>query len=113
MVENYGRYKSTDHVNHMMVAQYVFPFLWRSIFLDASTEMDVRNCKFYCKKRAENNFPWSVLLKTIEMTSKSSKLRNETTCLWLVVPLEFELSDVMPISMVDKRTDHGKLLSIC
>ena len=75
--------------------------------------MDVRNCQFYCKKRAENNFPWSVLLKTIEMTSIGSKLRNETTRLWLVFPLEFEHSDVMPISMVDKRTGHGKLLSIC
>ena len=43
----------------------------------------------------DNNFPLSVPLSTLEMTSKKS----------------FEHLDV--ISMVDKDKDRGKLLSIC
>ena len=46
------------------------------------------------KKQIDNNFPWSLSLSTIEMTSKCSKL----------------FFDV--ISNVDRGTDNGKLLSI-
>ena len=59
----------------------------------------------------DNSFPWSVLLSTIEMMSKCSKLK------WNHEPQEsgfivkFEHFDV--ISMVDKSTDQGKFLSIC
>ena len=40
-------------------------------------------------KHIDNNFLGSEFSSTIEMTSKSSKLCIETTCLLLVVPLEF------------------------
>ena len=66
----------------------VFLFLARAIFWQTSTEVYVKtfNVKFI-KKQIENNFSWSVLLSTIEMTGmKGSELKN---------------------------TDHGKLLSIC
>ena len=57
-----------------------------------TTLMDDKNCQYnnvIVKNNIDNNFPWSVLLPTIEITSKCSKLYNETTCLRLVVPLEF------------------------
>ena len=42
---------------------------------------------------------------------KKIKICSETTCLSLVVYLSFEPFDI--ISMVDKSTDHEKLLSTC
>ena len=56
----------------------------------------------------QQQFPWSVLLLTIEMTSKCSKT---TSCRRVVSLQSFEHFDV--ISMVNKSTDHGKLLSVC
>ena len=52
--------KSTDHRNGVMVGQCYF------------------------KKQIDNNFSWSVLLSTIEMTSKGLKLCSETTHLQLM-----------------------------
>ena len=67
-----------------MVAQFVFLLLARAIFRGTSTEMDVKNGQCYCKKKQiDNTFPWSVLLWTMEMTSKCAKLWSETT------PFEF------------------------
>ena len=59
----------------MMVAQFVS----RS----PSTEMAVENCKCDCNKQTnepiDNISPWSILLTTIEMTSKCSKRCSDTT----------------------------------
>ena len=99
----------------MMVIQFVLLFFALAIFRKTSTEMDFKTVNV--KKQIDNNLPWSVLLSTIEMTSQCSKLRSETTRLRLVVSCGSEnlvlniFADV--ISMVDKSTDHGKLLSIC
>ena len=67
-----------------MVAQLVSFFLALAILRE--TEMDVNEnlqCHFEKKKQANtqvnSNFPWSVLLSTIEMTSKCLKLCCGTT----------------------------------
>ena len=100
--------KTTDNRSDLMVAQFVFLLLARAIFRVISTEMDVKNCQYYCKRQIGKNFPWSIRLSIIAMTSKCSKLCSETTHLWLVVPLEFcTFYDV--ICMVDKSADHEKL----
>ena len=45
----------------------------QAIFREKSTEMDDKTVNVIVKK-VDNNFPWSVLISTIEMTSKCSKL---------------------------------------
>ena len=80
--------KSTDHENDVMMAQFVCLFLECAIFRETSTEMDVQTVNvivfvFFF------TITWSILLLTIERTSKRSKLCNETTRLGLVVPFEF------------------------
>ena len=77
-----GSIKITDHGNDMMVAQFVVLFLPRTIFRGISTEVDAKTVTIIVKK-IDNNFPWSVLLSTIEMTSKCSKRCSETTRLRL------------------------------
>ena len=70
-----------------MVAQFVSFFLALAILRETSMEMDVNEnlqCHFEKKKNQTNtqvnsNFPWSVLLSTIEMTSKCLKLCCGTT----------------------------------
>ena len=72
-----------------MVVQFVFFFLSCAIFRENSAEMDVKTMNVMVKKQKnqiDNNYPWSVLLLTTEMSS-------------------FEHFDV--ISMVDKKADHG------
>ena len=81
--------KTTDNRSDLMVAQFVFLFLARTIFRVISTEMDVKNCQYYCKRQIDKNFPWSIRLSVAAMASKCSKLCGETTRLWFVVPLEF------------------------
>ena len=78
-----------------MVAQFLFLFL---DFLRSSQE----KCNIYIKKllmlsqkQVDRNFLWSVLLMSIEMVSKCSKLCSETTHLWLEFPLEFLHFDVI------------------
>ena len=61
-------------------------------------------------EQMDNNFPFSVLLATIEMTSKCSKLKWNNN--HEAVSLK-SLEHFGVISMVDKSKDHGKLLSIC
>ena len=46
-----------------------------------------QNCQCYCKKQIDNNFSKSLLLSTMEMMTKYSKLCCETTHLQLVVDL--------------------------
>ena len=70
--------------------------------------MSVKTCQCYCWRQIDKNFPWRVILTTVKMTSKCSKLCSETTRLRLVAPLHFDVT-----SMADRSTDHGKLLSIC
>ena len=56
----------------------------------ASTNVDAKTCQCEETKR---QFLWSILLSTIEMTSKSSKhICSETTRLQLVGSLEFNYS---------------------
>ena len=56
----------------------------------ASTNVDAKTCQ--CKE-TKRQFLWSILLSTIEMTSKSSKhICSETTRLQLVGSLEFNYS---------------------
>ena len=63
-----------------MVAQIVFLFLSHSIFRETSTQMDVKTVKNnFVKDKIGNNFPWSLLLSSREMTSKSSKLQGHET----------------------------------
>ena len=78
---------STDFGNGMMVAQFVFTFLSHVTFWwEMSTGMNFKNYQHYVKKKST-----TVLLSTIEMMSKCSKLCSETTCLWLFAPLGFWL----------------------
>ena len=69
-----------------MVAQFVFLFLARAIFRETSTEMDVKNRQCY-------------------YTITKSILCG------LLFHLSFEHFEV--ISMVDKSTNLGEVLSIC
>ena len=62
--------------------------------------------KYYCKKQIDLNFPCSILLSTIEVTSICSKLEHIE--LW---NLNFEHFDVT--FMADKNYRLWKLLSIC
>ena len=66
--------KSTDHGNDVMVVQFVFLFIVRANFRDTSTEMDVKTVNVIVQKTSDNNCPWFVLLSTIEITTKYSKL---------------------------------------
>ena len=60
----------------------------------------------------DKNFPWSVLLSTILRKPKYVQNSSGTTSRRRVLSLQsFEHFDV--IFMACKRTDHGKLLSIC
>ena len=81
--------KSTDHENDVMMAQFVNLFLVCAIFRETSTEMDVQTVNVIVFFFFFFTITWSILLSTIEMTSKRSKLCNETTRLGLVVPFEF------------------------
>ena len=60
-------------------------------------------------QQIDNNFPFSVLLATMEMTSKCSKLKrsNKHEAESLTSLEHFDV-----ISTFDKIIDHGKLLSI-
>ena len=81
--------KSTDHENDVMMAQFVCLFLVCAIFRETSTEMDVQTVNVIVFCFFFSTITWSILLSTIEMTSKRSKLCNETTRLGLVVPFKF------------------------
>ena len=74
--------------------------------------MDVKNCKCYCKKQIDNNFPRSVLLSTIEI--KSSQNVENFAVKPLVCGSWFHLSfkHFEAISIVDKSTVRGKLLNL-
>ena len=63
-------------------------------FLETLTEIEVKNGQCFCKKQIGNNFSWSMLLSTIEMSSKCSKLFGS----WF--HLNFEHFDL--ISLADK-----------
>ena len=96
--------KSTDPGNDLIRVQLFLSF--SSIFQQTSLEMDVKivNIIYY-------NFLWSALLSTIEMTSQNvQNLGVKTLACSLWLHLSFEYVDV--IFIVDKSTDHGKLLSI-
>ena len=104
---------STDFGNGMTVAQFVFTFLSCVTFWwETSAEINFKNIQHYVKKDQQKNLSLSVLLSIIEMTSKCSKLCNETTCLRLLAPLDFWLF-WCHFLMVDKSADHGNLFSIC
>ena len=81
--------KTRDNGNDLMVAEFGFLFLARAIFRVISTEMDVQNCQYYCKRQIDKHFPWLIRLSIIAMASKCAKRFSETTRLWFVVPLEF------------------------
>ena len=81
--------KTTDNGNDLIVAEFGFLFLTRTIFRVISTEMDVKNCQYYCKRQIDKNFPWFIRLSIIAMASKCSKLCSETTRLCFAVPLAF------------------------
>ena len=49
--------KTTDNGNDLMVAEFVFLFLARTIFRVISTEMDFKNCQYYCKRQIDKSFP--------------------------------------------------------
>ena len=81
--------KRTDHGNDVMVAKFLSLCLVHVTFQEISKEMDVKtvNRQCYCKKQIDNNFSKSLLLSTMEMMTKYSKLCCETTHLQLVVDL--------------------------
>ena len=68
--------------NDVMVEQ--LPFSLGRDFprnVNENGRQNLSNC-CYCGKQIDNNFPWSILLSTIEMTSRSSifsKLYRQTT----------------------------------
>ena len=71
------------------MAQFASFLRARAILRLNSTGMNIKTFHCYCKKKIDNNFPWSLLLSALEMRSKRPKLCSETTPLRLVVPLEF------------------------
>ena len=81
----------------MMVAQLFFLFLVSCArFPGNSKKMDVKNPHFYSKnKQINNKFPLSILLSTIEMTSKYSNLAVKQLAWASWFPLSFEHFDVM------------------
>lgn len=81
--------RTADHGHDVMITQYLFLFLSRTVFQYTSTATDFKICHCYCTKQIDDSFIRFVLLSPIEMTLKCSKLFDETTRLRLVVPLEF------------------------
>ena len=90
--------KSTDHGNDVMMAQFAFLFLSRASFRETSREMDV---KIVNGMEITNGQQFYMVCTLIDHTNDVKMSKT----------LSFEHVDV--ISMVDKNTDHGKLLSIC
>ena len=82
LVNSYVVDMSTDHE---------MTWWWRNCLSVSFVHVFPRNFNFETVndivKKIDNNFPWSVLLSTLEMTSKCSNLFSETTRLRLVVPL--------------------------
>ena len=82
----------TDQVNVVMVAQFLFLFL---DFLRSFKRNVTKKLSMLSQKQGDRNFQWSILLLSIEMVLKCSKLCSETTRLRLEFPLEFLHFDVI------------------
>ena len=112
-----------------MVAQLVSFFLALAILRE--TEMDVNEnlqCHFEKKNKQTNtqvnsNFPWSVLLSTIEMTSKCLKLCCETTSrhnIALTILRETStkidvktFNDIVKKNKTNKQTNQQQFSMVC
>ena len=62
--------ESGNHGNNMMVVQFDFLFD-AAIFRGTSTEMELQNSQFYCKKQIDNNFVLN------EMKMRNCSIRYE------------------------------------
>ena len=111
-----------------MVAQLVSFFLALAILRE--TEMDVNEnlqCHFEKKKQTNtqvnSNFPWSVLLSTIEMTSKCLKLCCGTTsrhniALAILRETSTEIdvktfNDIVKKNKTNKQTNQQQFSMVC
>ena len=84
----------TDYRNNGMVTLFVFLFLAGAIFRETSTEMAVKTVNV-----------------VVEMELKVQNFAVKPLACSSWIHLSFEHFDV--ISVVDKSTDQGKLLSVC
>ena len=73
--------KSAVHRNDMMVVQFVVLFLWRAIFRETSTEMDVKTVNVIVKNKSTK--------VSYGLFSYRPKLYSETTRPGPLVQLEF------------------------
>ena len=75
LYNNRAIFRSVDHRNDVVTAEFVFLFFPRAIFQETSQEWAIKNCPCYLKTKQTNKqidycFPRSILLLTVEMTSK-------------------------------------------
>ena len=72
---NRAIFRSVDHGNDVVTAEFVFLFFSRAIFQETSQEWTKKNCQCYRKikqtnKNIDHCFPRSILLQTVEINSK-------------------------------------------
>ena len=72
---NRAIFRSVDHRNDVVTAEFVFLFLSRAIFQEASQEWTIKKLAVFRKTKQTNKqidycFPRSILSLTVEMNSK-------------------------------------------
>ena len=101
--------KSTGHGYDVMIGQIVFLFLACMIFQETYTEMDMKTAN-HLSFQNTNQQQFSMVCT---LTDHRNYIKMFKTLQWnhSQFHLGFEHFDI--ISMVNKKTDHGKLLLIC
>ena len=100
--------KSTGHGNNVMVAQFVFLFLERMIFQETYTEMDIKTANHLLFQKT-NRQQFSMVCTLIDHRNDIKMFKtlqwNQYSFTWVL--------NIDIISMVNNKTDCGKLLLIC
>ena len=100
--------KSTGHGNNVMVAQFVFLFLERMIFQQTYTEMDIKTANHLLFQKT-NQQQFSMVCTLID---HRNDIKMFKTLQWNHYSFTWVLN-IDIISMVNDKTDCGKLLLIC
>ena len=100
--------KSTGHGNNVMVAQFVFLFLEHMIFQETYTEMDIKTANHLLFQKT-NRQQFSMVCTLIDHRNDIKMFKtlqwNQYSFTWVL--------NIDIISMVNNKTDGGKLLLIC
>ena len=100
--------KSTGHGNNVMVAQFVFLFLERMIFQETYPEMDIKTAN-HLLFQITNQQQFSMVCTLID---HRNDIKMFKTLQWNHYRFTWVLN-IDIISMVNNKTDCGKLLLIC